>query len=231
MSIKKDKAIDKILSEFDEASKLTLKQIELLIKVISTKDTGIPTDILKQIKKNEKKLDVFELKISEKIINVMVLYGPVASELRNLMACYRMIISLERIGDLVIKASDSLKKLNDKRLLLLNLEDITKMSNLAFEMVSKATLSFTNNEKEEAIWVIQNDLVVGKLNRHITRNSILAEEVIEEMQKALADYSETRNIISTIERIADHATHIAEASIFASVGKDIRHKSGFSIKN
>jgi phosphate transport system protein len=140
------------------------------------------------------------------------------------MACYRMIINLERIGDLVIKITYSVKKLNDKRILLLNLEDINKMTRLAFEMVSKASHSFLNNDKEEAIWVIQNDITVAKLNRHITRNSILAEEVLEGMQKALTDYSEIRNIISNIERIADHASHLAEASIFASVGKDVRHK-------
>ena len=224
MSIKKDKAIDKIMSEFDNASKLTLKQIGFLITVITTKDSKILSLTLQQIKKNEKKLDAFELKISEKIINAMVLYGPVASELRNLMACYRMIINLERIGDLVVKTTNSLKKLNDKQLLLLNLGDIIKMSNLALERVSKATHSFLNNEKEEAIWVIQNDIAIAKLNRHINRNSILAEEVLEGMQKALLDYSETRNIISNIERIADHAYHIAEASIFASIGKDVRHK-------
>ncbi|WP_291097155.1 MULTISPECIES: phosphate signaling complex PhoU family protein [unclassified Flavobacterium] len=220
MSATKDKAIEKILSEFDKASKLTLKQMELLQKVIASKDKGIPSETLQQLRKNEKKLDAFELKISDRIINAMVLYGPVASELRHLMACYRMIISLERIGDLVIKTMNSVLKLNDSRLLLLNLEDINKMSDLAFEMVSKATLSFINNEKEAAIWVIQNDIVVDKLNRHIARNSILAEE----SHKILVDYSETRNIISSIERMADHAIHIAEASIFASVGKDVRHK-------
>lgn len=225
MSFKKDKAIEKILSEFDNASKLTLKQIELLIKVLASKDKGVLPEIVQELKKNEKKLDAFELKISEKVISAMVLFSPVASELRHLMACYRMIINLERIGNLVIKATDSVKKLNDKRLLLLNLEDINKMSNLAFEMVSKATHSFISDKKEEALWVIQNDLSVGKLTRHISRNSILAEEVLEEMQKALIDYAETRNIISTIERITDHAIHIAEASIFASVGKDVRHKA------
>jgi len=223
MGVTKDKAIDKILREFDKASKLTLKQIELLQKVIIIKDKRIPSSTLQRLRKNEKRLDTFELKISEKIINVMVLYSPVASELRNLMACYRMITNLERIGDLVIKIINSIKKLKDSRLLLLNIEDINKMTDLTYKMVSKATLSFINNEKDEALWVIKNDISVDKLNRRILRNSLLAEEVLSEITKEILDYTAIRIIISSIERIADHAAHIAESSIFASVGKDVRH--------
>jgi len=224
MSVAKDKAINKIMSDFDKASQLTLKQIKLLQKVITTKEKKIPSETLRQLRKNEKRLDTVDVKVSERIINIIVLYSPVASELRNLMACYRMITNLERIGDLIIKAMNSVKKLNDSRLLLLNLDDVTKMSDLAYKMVSKATLSFINKDKEAAIWVIQNDIVVDKLNRHIIRNSILAEEILEEMHKAITDYSGMKSIISSIERIADHAAHIAEASIFALVGKDVRHK-------
>jgi len=224
MSVTKDKATGKIFSDFDKASKLTLRQMKLLQKVVTNKDKKMPSLTVQQLRRNEKKLDTLELKISNKIINVMVLYSPVALELRQLMACYRMITNLERIGDLIIKTMNSIKKLNDKRLLLLNLDDITKMFDLTYQMVSKATLSFINQNKEAAIWVIQNDAVVDKLNRHIARNSILAEDILEEMHNTIVDYSCIKSIISSIERMADHATHIAEASIFASVGENVRHK-------
>jgi len=223
MGVTKDKAINKVMSDFDKASQLTLKQLELLQEVIITKNKKIPSGTLQKLRKNEKRLDNLELKISDKIINVMVLYGPVASELRNLMACYRMITNLERIGDLVIKIINTIKKLKDSSLLLLNIEDISKMTDLAHEMVSKATLSFINNEKDEAMWVIKNDISVDKLNRRISRNSILAEEVLNEINKVILDYTAIRIIISSIERIADHAAHIAESSIFAAIGKDVRH--------
>jgi len=226
MSVKKDKAINKIFSEFDKASKLTLKQMELLKNLLTSEDKKIASTIVQQLRRNEKKLDMFELKISDRIINVMVLYSPVASELRQLMACFRIVINLERIGDLIIKAKNSFKKIKDDRLLLLNLEDIIKMSDKTYQMISKATLSFINKDKEAAVWVINKDAIVDKLNRRIMRNSILAEDIFEEMHKAIADYSNVKNIISSIERMADHASHIAEASIFASVGKNVRHIQG-----
>lgn len=224
MSVAKDKAIQKMLSDFEKASSLTLKQLELLQKVINTKESGIPPETIKQLKKNEISLDRFELKISERIINVIVLYNPVASELRKIMACYRMITSLERIGDLVIKAMNYVKKMKDNRLLLINLKDINKMINLATEMLTKATSSFMDGNEEDARWTIDTDVVVDKLDRHISRNSVLAEEVFEEVHKVIVDYSSIKSVVSAIERIADHAGHIGEASIFALKGQDVRHQ-------
>lgn len=223
MSIAKDNTIEKILSEFEKTSGLALKQMEKLKKVIASKENGIPSDLIEKLKKNEEKLNNLELKISEKIISAIVLYNPVASELRHLMACYRMLISLERIGDLVLKTTNSIQKLNDSKLLLLNLKDINQMIDIATEMISKASLSFVNDDKQSALWVIQNDAEVDKLNKQITKNSITGDFVQVEKQKALSDYSAVRSIVSSIERIADHATHIAEAAIFASEGIDIRH--------
>lgn len=224
MSVAKDKAINKIMSDFEKASNLTLKQLELLQKVINTKTERIPPETIQQIKKNEIRLDNFELKISQRIINTIVLYNPVASELRNIMACYRMITSLERIGDLVVKAMTTLKKMKDIHLLLMNLKDINKMMDLATEMVAKATSSFINGNEEDAVWAINNDVVVDKLDRHISRNSVLAEDVLKETEQIIVDYSSIKRVVSAIERVADHAGHIGEASIFALEGKDVRHQ-------
>lgn len=223
MSVAKDKAIKKIMGDFEKASNLTLTQMELLQKVINKKEEGIPTVTLQQLKKNEKRLDNFELKISDRIINTIVLYSPVASELRTIMACYRMITNIERIGDLIIKAMNTVKKMKDDRLLMLNLNDVNKMLDLATEMVSKATYAFINGNEEDAMWTIENDVQVDELNRHISRNSILAEDVLKEVEKVIVDYSSIKSVISSIERIADHAAHIGEATIFALEGKDVRH--------
>lgn len=225
MSVAKDKAINKIMSDFDKASNLTLKQLDLLQKVVNTKESGIPAETIQQLKKNEKKLDRFELKISDRIINVIVLYNPVASELRNIMACYRMITNLERIGDLIIKAMNYLKKMQDIRLLLLNIDDINNMISQATEMLTKATFAFLEGKEEDARWAINNDVEVDKLDRHISRNSILAEEVFEEVHKVIEDYSSIKSVVSAIERMADHAGHIGEAAIFALKGKDVRHQA------
>jgi len=114
--------------------------------------------------------------------------------------------------------------MEDTRLLKMNLEDINKMVDLTTEMLQKAVFSFIEGKKEDAEWVINHDSAVNFLNKHIARNSILAEEVLEEVQKIIVDYSSIKSLISSIERMADHAAHIGEASIFALEGKDVRHQ-------
>ncbi len=212
------------MNDFESLSKLTLKQLELLEEVIVTRQTGIPTEIVQQIRKNERKIDAYEIKISNRIISTIVLYKPVASELRRIMASYRMITNLERIGDLIMKIVNVLKNLKDTSLLLLNQEDINKMLAVTIEMVSKATFSFTDNDKEAALWTLRSDSFVDDLNRQILKNSILAEKSSGKLQKVILNFIGIKSIISSIERIADHAAHIAEASIFAYEGTDIRHQ-------
>lgn len=224
MSITKDKAIRKIMNDFENLSKLTLKQLELLEEVIATRQTGTPAEIVQQIRKNERKIDAYEIKISNRIISTIVLYKPVASELRRMMASFRMITNLERIGDLIMKIVNVLKNLKDTSLLLLNQEDINKMLAVTIEMVSKATFSFTDNDKEAALWTLRSDSFVDGLNRQILKNSILAEKSSGKLQKVILNFIGIKSIISSIERIADHAAHIAEASIYSYEGTDIRHQ-------
>jgi phosphate transport system protein len=224
MSITKDKAILKIMNDFESLSKLTLQQMALLAKVIASEHTNISAESLKQIRKNERKINTYEIKISNRIIHTIVLHKPVASELRRIMASYRMITNLERIGDLIMKVINVLKKLKDPGLLLLNSEDITKMLAVTTEMLSKATSSFIDNDKEAALWTLGSDSFVDDINRKILKKSILTEKTSGNLQKVILNFIDIKSIISSIERIADHAAHIAEASIFAYEGIDIRHQ-------
>lgn len=224
MSITKDKAIRKIMVDFEGMSELTLNQMRLLGKAIH--DFGhipITTESRKQFNKNERKLDAYEVKLNRQIIQAIVLYKPVASELRGLMACFRMITSLERIGDLVIKIVNVLLSLKDPGLLLARAEDMDQMLTVSTEMIAKAIFSFTNNTIEEAHWVIESDTLIDDLHHDIVQKAVLDEKFSGDLQRVIFSFIEMKNIISRIERIADHATHIAEASIYAHEGTDVRH--------
>ena len=70
-------------------------------------------DLIIKINQNEKKIDQYEILVSDKFINAIVLYQPVASDIRKLVAVYRMIINLERIGDLVMNISYTIDILRD----------------------------------------------------------------------------------------------------------------------
>jgi phosphate transport system protein len=223
MTSTKDKAIRKILSDFDTLSGLTIRQMKFLSKVLVSENSIISEESLNLMIENENRLDDYEVKISHRITSSIVLYNPVASELRNIMACYRMITNLERIGDLVMKTVRIINKLNDTDLLVKNAKSINKMLTISIKMVSKAVYSFVDHDIDAAMWTIKNDTVVDTMNHKILNNLLEEEEFTGLIHQRVLNFMALKSIISSIERMADHAAHIAEASIYAYGGEDVRH--------
>lgn len=223
MNIKKESAIQNVISHFEDYANLILSQLQILEKVISSGSLIVAEDLLKELNINEDKSDKFEIKLSEKIVNTIVLQKPVASDLRKLMACYQIVINLERIGDLVIDIVKFIQRIKENETYNRMSEVIYNMLLVSVNMVQKAILSFINNDKEFAIWAIQNDEVVDEMNHKLIRKAIAKSKLPDETQQLLFSFIHINSIISSIERIADHATNVAEASIYAMEGTDIRH--------
>jgi len=91
-------------------------------------------------------------------------------------------------------------------------------------MVEKSLLSFMNNDDSYAEWTIKNDEIVDEMNRKLLINSVSRAKVSEKTREMLLSYMDLKNIITNMERIADHATNIAEVSIYSMQGTDIRHQ-------
>ena len=100
---------------------------------------------------------------------------------------------------------------------------LTVMLLSGISMVEKALLSFINNDNEYAVWTIKNDEVVDDMNNKLLVNSISKAKVSDKTKEMLLSYVDLKDIITNLERIADHATNIAEASIYSIQGTDIRH--------
>ena len=223
MTSKKDEAINSIMADFREMANLVLHQLDLLENVVSSGRMKIPAEIADEITVNEKTIDTAEVKLSEKLINTIVLYQPVASDIRKIIACYRIIINLERVGDRVTNILKMLQNTENPEIIA-NLSDI--MSNMlaqSTEMVNKALVAFTTDDREFAIWTIKNDAVVDELNRKMLKKAIKKSKISEENKQLLSSFMNLSSIVSNIERIGDHATNIAEAAIYSIEGKDIRH--------
>lgn len=223
MNIKKEAAIQEIMDNFTDFSNLILAQLDMLEKVMASDETVIPEDTLAAIKANEKKMDSYEVIISEKIVNTIVLYQPLAGDLRKLIACYRMTLNLERIGDLIINITNFIRKIKNPEIFE-NLSDV--ISNMLMSsaiMVRKALLSYLNSDRDSAVWTIRNDAVVDEMNQKLIKKAIGNSTLSKETQRTLQSFISINSILSNIERIADHATNIAEASIYSLEGRDIRH--------
>ncbi len=223
MISKKDEAINSILSDFENFANLVLAQLDLLEKVVTTDEKEIPEDYTKDILANEKKLDKLEIKISDKIVNTIALYQPVASDIRKLIACYRIIISLERVGDMVVNILGHIENVKGTPVFENLLDVVNTMLLQASNMVNKALLAFTTDDREFAIWTIKNDTVVDEINHKMIKKAIKKSSTSKEDKEMLTNFMSLNGMVTNIERIADHATNIAEAAIYSIEGKDIRH--------
>ena len=202
---------------------LVLEQLSLIEKLMAGISMAEQKELIVRIKRNEKEIDKYEISVSDKFINAIVLYQPVASDIRSLVAVYRMTINLERIGDLVMNIAYTIETLRDTEEYKAMAEVILNMLLSGRMMVEKSLLSFVNSDTDYAIWTIKNDSVVDEMNKKLLKNSISKANINEKTKEMLLSYADLKNMITNIERIADHATNIAEATIYSLKGTDVRH--------
>ncbi len=223
MSEKKEQALNEIKTSFGEMASLVLRQLTLLEKLMGTTEEQAFTDLIDEMEKAESRIDNLEVVIGEQFTSTIVLYQPVASVVRRLVAIYRMTINLERIGDRIHNLCRIIGDIRNTTEFTSTASLITNMLTSGTIMVEKALLSFTNSDPDYAIWTIKNDTVVDEMNHKLLLGHLRKENIDDRTRSMVQSYIELKDMISNIERIADHATNIAEASIYSLQGTDIRH--------
>lgn len=223
MSVKKDEAIKDILADYESLANLVLQQLDILETMITSSELHISDEHYHTIRDNEDKLDKWEVKLSDKIVNTIALYQPVASEIRSLIALYRITISLERIGDLAVSITKFMREIKNEEVYASLSDFISNMMILSVKMVKNAMLSFIHKDMDLAIWTIKNEAVIDELNQKMLKKTISKAKKIDEKKNIMISFINIKEMVSNIERISDHAANIAEASIYAFEGKDIRH--------
>ena len=159
------------------------------------------------------------VKIDDEAIRYMSLCAPVASELRLVIVGMKASHDLERVGDEATSIARRAIRLSPEPVLKPYI-DIPNMAGIAVDMLRDALDCFLHGDTEKALAVCRRDSEVDLLNKQLYRE--LSSFMIENpatTSRAL----ELMFISKSIERIADHATNIAEETIYLSQGLDVRH--------
>jgi phosphate transport system protein len=168
---------------------------------------------------NEARVNQREMEIDEMATRMLALFQPMARDLRFITAVIKMNSDLERMGDLAVNITERALSLM-KESTLRPLVDIPRIAELAESMVHRALDAFARNDAEMAREVLLADDEVDNL-----RDSVY-HELIEFMQKERTTINRAIDllfIVQHLERIADHATNIAEDVLFLVQGIDVRH--------
>ena len=225
MTSNKDLAIQKIEKEFEKLANLVLEQLRLLNEVLNNDGNATKGKFLEKLQHNEELIDKHDVQLDEQIIKVMVLYHPIATDLRRLFAIYHMCINLERVGDRVVHVANTLAEIKDSTLLADSAPTLKNMLKITDKMVNRALLSFINNDVEFAQWTINKDMEFDELNKKLLKKNIKSAGLPKESQRLLNSLVEVRSIISSLERIGNNASNIAESSIYSITGSVVRHQN------
>ncbi len=223
---KKEELFDKINNDFESMSKMVLLQLKNLYEIIGETKIELLDIKYQEIYEREQKIDEMEVTISNDIINAFVLEHQAATSLRMLVSIQRMVVNLERVGDLCMNIVEFLRYTEDNKTLSEKYFDgISNMLTIAISMVKKSLKSFKKRDKDYAIWTIKNDDIVDNLYRNLLTKIINKANLKDKTKNLFYEFITMNNIISNIERIGDNASNIAEASIYFLEGIDIRHNN------
>lgn len=166
-------------------------------------------------------IDSEENHIDEECLKILALHQPVAIDLRRITAAMMINIDLERMGDLAEEIAERAIHLAGFPLLHIPAE-LQRMTDLTTLMVRQSLDSFVNLNTVQAEAVIRMDDEVDRYNNEIIDELIRAMKNSPALiEPGLSMFSATRHL----ERIADHATNIAEDVIYLVEGEIIRHRN------
>ena len=171
-----------------------------------------------RIRQEDKILDQLEIDIDEMSINLLA-KAPLATQLRLITVAMKASRDLERVGDEATTIGRRALELNTEPQLKPYV-DIPRMATLALEMLRDAIHSFVHAEPDKARAVIPRDKEVDALNKQLHRE--LAGFMVEK-PNTISRCLNLMVVSKSLERIADHATNIAEEVVFLLEGRDIRH--------
>ena len=198
-----------------EMGGLVETSIHTTIRALVERDQSLmPT-----IWQSEERINRLDMEIDEKATRLLALNQPVAKDLRFLTAAIKINSDLERMGDLVINlAQRSISLLNRPQ--VKPLVDIPHMSKTVESMVRKSLDAFVQRDEELARSVLFSDDEVDDLKNSIYRELL---DLIERGEAPAGPGFDLIFIAHNLERIADHATNIAEDVLFLIKGIDVRH--------
>jgi phosphate transport system protein len=210
-----EQELDQLRTMLIRMGSLVEEQIDYAVKAITEADESLAQFVIER----DKKVDEFDNAIDQRCMSIFALSQPVAIDLRLLMAALKINNELERIGDIAANLGERVSALVPYSHFV-NSTPLRQMANAAREMVKHSIDSFVNNDPEQAKMVLTSDDTVDSFDREIFTTMIAK---MKESPENIAPASHLMIVSRHIERLADHATNIAEDVIFLVNAKIIKH--------
>ena len=216
MSIQMEQAMTRLRRDLLSMSASTLQRTYDAIESLLT----LNAESARRIRDTDVEIDAMEVDIENQCIEILARLAPFAADLRYVLAAMRINSDLERIGDLAKTIAKRVIDLTDRPRINFP-ASLEEMASAATAMLRNAERALAGKDENLARQVRRSDDFVDERYKSLVLWSI------EELEKGTSDPQGIIDLISitrSIERIADHATNIAEDVIFFVNGRVVRHE-------
>lgn len=178
-------------------------------------------EFARELAKKDDEIDRWDVQIEEDCLKILALHQPVAIDLRRITTVMKIIGELERVADLGVNIAERACGMVPRPKTSV-LEKLKEMARLALDMLHRSIDAYVELDSTKARNVCGDDDAVDQMNREIIDDLIaVMQEFPELVDPSMHLFSASRHV----ERVADHATNIAEDVVYLVEGEIIRHRS------
>ena len=214
-----ERHLDVELSDLKKKLLLMGGSVESQLQDVLQALTERNSDLAARVVVNDLYINTLDVEVDETCLRLLALHHPTAGDLRFITTAMKISTELERMSDLAENIAERAIELNDEPQLKPYI-DIPRMAEWTSQMVKECLDAFVNRDAELARKVCRDDAFVNDLTEQLFRE--LVSFMLED-SRTITRAARLTFIGKYYERIADHATNIAELVVYLVEGKIIRH--------
>ena len=210
-------ALDKLKRSIFSLSGMVEESVRDAVRALDTRDSRLAQKVIDA----DLEIDHAEVDVEEEGLKILALHQPVAIDLRFIVAVLKINNDLERIGDLAVNIAERAQFLATHEKVDIPF-DFAGMAEKAQAMVKQSLDALVNLDAGAALAVCAADDEVDAMNRQMY---LQVGEGIREHPDQVESLTHLLSVSRHLERIADHATNIAEDVIYMVRGEIVRHQA------
>jgi phosphate transport system protein len=218
MAVHLQKEIDSLKKKILRLSAMVEENVERAVRSVEKRDAQLAVKVVDM----DRAVDIMEIEVEEECLKVLALHQPVATDLRFIVAVLKINNDLERIGDLTVNIAERSLALAERPDFVFS-SNFPTMMEKARAMLKNCLDALVNLDAKLALSVCAADDEVDALYREMFDK---VKAGIRQAPDSVDDFLQMLTISRHLERIADHATNVAEDIIYMVEGSIIRHGGG-----
>lgn len=211
-----DEDLDAVMKMILHVGGIVEEAVDRSLHALLERDSAAATEVIE----GDDRIDDLENEIEEKCLEILLRRQPVARDLRLVTGIMKINSDLERIGDLAVNIAERAQVLAEVPMLPFR-PDVTRMAAITKRMLRKGLDALVERDSRLALRVWEMDTEPDRLYREIIGE---ASQFMQLHPERIGDTLHLVGALRNLERIADHATNIAEDVIFVVEGQIVRHR-------